>query len=89
MQEAYVKSILPNVVCKLLNLTFGPSFNPSKELSLMTLIEIFDGLLEFNLSCSERMNLHEFLKVEKGLRDGELVRTSGGSQEGFEFVPCW
>jgi predicted nucleic acid binding AN1-type Zn finger protein len=67
LQEVHVKSVLANVIRKFLDLSFWPAFDATKELTLVTLIEVFDGLFKFNLRRSQRVNLHKLLQVKERL----------------------
>jgi hypothetical protein len=69
LEECNIQAVLSDVVCKLLELTLWPPLDATKELSLVSLVEVFDGLLELNLSSPQWMDLHELLQVEEGLTD--------------------
>ena len=87
LQEADIQSLLSDKVCKLLDCGFGPAFDTFQELTLVSIVEIFDWLFEFNLGCPQRMNLHEFLQVEERLRHRQLVTAARWGQERFKFGP--
>lgn len=69
LEECNIQAVLSDVVCKLLELTLWPPLDATKELPLVSLVEVFDGLLELNLSSPQWMDLHELLQVEEGLTD--------------------
>lgn len=69
LEECNIQAILSDVVCKLLELTLWPPLDATKELPLVSLVEVFDGLLELDLSSPQWMDLHELLQVEEGLTD--------------------
>jgi len=69
LEECNIQAVLSDVVCKLLELTLWPPLDATKELPLVSLVEVFDGLLELDLSCPQWMDLHELLEVEEGLTD--------------------
>jgi hypothetical protein len=53
----------------------------------MLFLEFSDGLLKLYLSGSQRVNLHEFLEIEEGLRDWEFVAAAWGSKEILKLCP--
>jgi hypothetical protein len=75
-EEGFIETELSNMISESLNALLWPSLDSSHKLSLVFVVEFLDASLEFNLSCSQRMNLIELLEVEEGLGDGELVTAS-------------
>ena len=58
-----------HIVGELLQSWLGPPLNPLEILALVSIVEIFNRLLELDLRGSQRMDLHELLQVEERLRN--------------------
>lgn len=56
-----------HIVRELLERWLGPPLNSLQILPLVPIVEVLDRFLELDLSCPQRMNLHELLQVEEGL----------------------
>ena len=68
LKEVDVESVLADVVRELLDRSFGPLLDALEVLALVSVVEVLNRLFKFNLSRAKRVNLHELLQVEEGLR---------------------